>query len=141
MFPLLGLCSATGFHLPKDNTKPIILIGPGTGIAPYRGFWQHWDYLKNENPDIQVKITVISIISNNASYFKAHKHYIHHINILFNRFYSQLPKVWLFFGCRTEAVDLYREEKEQMVQRNVLNRVFLALSRELNIPKVYCDCL
>lgn len=49
----------------------------------------------------------------------------------------QLPKVWLFFGCRTESVDLYREEKEQMVERNILDRVFLALSREQNVPKVW----
>ena len=28
------------FRLPEDNTKPIIMIGAGTGIAPYRAFLQ-----------------------------------------------------------------------------------------------------
>lgn len=46
--------SAPSFHLPKDYTKPIILIGPGTGIAPYRAFWQHWEHLKSENPELMV---------------------------------------------------------------------------------------
>lgn len=52
---------------------------------------------------------------------------------------AKIPKVWLFFGCRTKDVDLYQEEKEKLLQDGILNRVFLALSREPNIPKVYID--
>lgn len=29
------------FHLPDDVTLPVILIGPGTGVAPFIGYLDH----------------------------------------------------------------------------------------------------
>lgn len=90
--------SAPSFYLPNDSTRPIILVGPGTGVAPFRGFWQHrYAQLKQK---------------------------------------QKLGKMWLFFGCQTRDMNLYEEEKAEMVKVGVLDRVFLALSRDPNIPKV-----
>lgn len=91
--------SAPNFHLPKDPTKPVILVGPGTGIAPFRGFWQH------RLAQLMMK--------------------------------RQLGKMWLFFGCRQKELDLYRSEKADMLNKKVLDRVFLALSREPDLQKVF----
>eukprot|EP00794_Sanderia_malayensis_P014272 gene14272-15759_t len=39
---------AANFHMPKDNSLPIIMIGPGTGIAPLRSFWQQRQRLRQD---------------------------------------------------------------------------------------------
>ncbi|KAF5278426.1 hypothetical protein FQA39_LY05915 [Lamprigera yunnana] len=95
--------SAQNFYLPKDLMTPVILVGPGTGIAPFRAFWQY------------------------------------RLSQVQNR--KQIGKMWLFFGCRKRNLDLYKDEKEEMLKLKVLDRVFLALSREPGQKKTYVQNL
>ncbi|XP_078285228.1 methionine synthase reductase [Rhinoraja longicauda] len=41
----------TFFRLPIDTAVPIIMVGPGTGIAPFIGFLQHRQKQREENPE------------------------------------------------------------------------------------------
>lgn len=93
---------APNFHLPEDLTKPIIVVGPGTGIAPFKGFWEHRLMLSTQN--------------------------------------YKLGKMLLFFGCRTKELDLYINEKAEMVSKRIIDKTFLALSREPNKSKVRKVC-
>lgn len=42
---------STSFHLPLDSSVPIILVGPGTGIAPYIGFLQHREMQRQQKKE------------------------------------------------------------------------------------------
>ncbi|KAK9703975.1 FAD binding domain [Popillia japonica] len=95
--------SAPSFYLPTDPTRPIVVVGPGTGIAPFVAFWQ------------QRKAQAAAK--------------------------TRLGKCWLFFGCRQKELDLYSEEKQLMVANKIIDRTFLALSRQKEIKKTYVQDL
>ncbi|KAL8578716.1 hypothetical protein ACOMHN_045704 [Nucella lapillus] len=100
--------TAPAFRLPEDQTLPVIMVGPGTGIAPFRSFWQQRKIDMEMNP------------------VPAHGER------------KGWGEMYLYFGCRQNSVDnIYREELSQMKTEKVLADFYISLSREPGQPKVY----
>ena len=105
-----ALFSAQSFHLPADGSVPVILVGNGTGIAPFRAFWQQRMF------DINNKCPPESSITGRR----------------------QWGDMRLFFGCRNSRLDdIYRHELEKAVHSRAMTSVATAYSREEGKPKVY----
>ncbi|KAH9512565.1 hypothetical protein Btru_038802, partial [Bulinus truncatus] len=100
--------AAPSFHLPENSSLPIIMVGPGTGIAPFRSFWQQRmiDMEMMNVPSLEDK--------------------------------KRFGDMVLYFGCRMARQDnIYGRELEEMEKAGVLTNFYVALSRELDLPKVY----
>ncbi|KAG0198300.1 hypothetical protein BGX33_012437, partial [Mortierella sp. NVP41] len=102
----------TRFNLPSDTTKPVILIGPGTGVAPFMGFLEH------RAEQRLIKKRLVNIGSGPRQSMDDH-----------------FGDMWLFFGCRHREKDwLFREQMEAYKKDGVLTELQLAVSREENVP-------
>jgi NADPH-ferrihemoprotein reductase len=99
---------ASGFRLPNKHSTPIIMIGPGTGLAPFRAFIQERAFHRQKSlpvspspsphllaPDVPVGDTV------------------------------------LYFGCQKKAEHyLYEAELEEYHKNGDLTELNVAFSRD-----------
>ncbi|XP_067655044.1 nitric oxide synthase 1-like [Haliotis asinina] len=100
--------AAPNFHLPEDKTLPVIMVGPGTGVAPFRSFWQQREVDMAKGP-----------APTNG-----------------NR--QGWGDMRLYFGCRSSSQDhVYDSELATMKTKKVLTDYYVALSREPEKPKMY----
>lgn len=116
---------AASFYLPEDKQAPVIMVGPGTGIAPFRSFWQQQKFAMKPQFAMAAKpnITVVEVQCDTIEET------------------DRAMKQWdmaLFFGCRHPDLDhIYKEEVAELVQEGVLSKSICAYSRDPNQPKVY----
>ncbi|KAK9818129.1 hypothetical protein WJX72_007597 [[Myrmecia] bisecta] len=109
----LYLRSGGAFRPPEDLQVPSLMIGPGTGVAPFRGFLQHRRQLLRQRPPQ----------AGAGSQAEA------------------AGPAWLFFGCRTKQDDyLYGDEWDAFVKDGTLSHYEVAFSRA-QASKVYVQHL
>ncbi|KAF9396358.1 hypothetical protein CPC16_002541 [Podila verticillata] len=110
--PMFIKPNETKFNLPVDTTKPVIMIGPGTGVAPFMGFLEH------RAEQRRIKKRLVNIGSGSRQ----------HLDDLFG-------EMWLFFGCRHRDRDwLFRQQMEEYRSDGVLTQLHVAVSREEDVP-------
>jgi len=98
------------FHMPESLETPMILIGPGTGIAPFVGFLKHRHAQFLQQKEEQSNSVVIG------------------------------GDVDVYFGCRHEHHDyIYRDELHMLMRENVITRLHAAFSRDQQQKKIADD--
>jgi sulfite reductase (NADPH) flavoprotein alpha-component len=115
---------AKGFRLPEDPAKPIIMVGPGTGVAPFRAYLQerkalgasgkNWlffgeqrsrcDYFYQDEFESLQKAGILTKLHTAFSRDQANKVYVQH-RLLENakEVYAWLQEGAHFYVCGDEA--------------------------------------
>jgi len=96
------------FHMPSPS-QDIIMIGAGSGLAPFRSFWQHKQYVA-ANPGSDPESL---------------------------KFSQGGGMVYLFQGFRTRSQTLHRNELNDAVADRTIEARFTSFSREKHIAKTY----
>jgi sulfite reductase alpha subunit-like flavoprotein len=129
---------SSDFHLPVQKEIPLILIGPGTGIAPFVGFLQH----RQAQMDGQRKLAKQVVEGTWRGEYEVEE--------------NELPpdtssskatnhgRIQVFFGCRYEDHDfIYQSELQNYVTTGLVANLYTAFSRDgqNKKPRYVQDCM
>jgi sulfite reductase alpha subunit-like flavoprotein len=142
------------FRMPSTTTTPLILIGPGTGIAPFMGFLHHRKALLHSNNDsteaaaqtvvegtwrggFELQENELSVSKQDQSGLNVGADY------RLTQFSSENHgSVDVFFGCRYADHDwLYKDEMKALAAEGIVSQLYTAFSRDApsgnSSPKKY----
>ena len=137
------------FRMPSDMSTPLVLIGPGTGIAPFIGFLYHRQAQlaslgSFEAAEMASEGTWRGGYEMDRDELALSKGDARGLNLAADYLsnYQNAGEIDLFFGCRHRDHDyLYKEELREFQSRGILTNLFTAFSREGGTEKTYVQTL
>jgi methionine synthase reductase len=111
--------NANAFVLPQETERPLVLIGPGTGIAPFIGFLEHRQTQRN------IRLSMGGIGHQPTQ-----------------QILDSFGPIYVYYGFREKSKDfLFEKEINEFKADGTISHLRIAESRATDAPKVYVQDL
>ncbi|GMH52190.1 hypothetical protein TrLO_g7213 [Triparma laevis f. longispina] len=127
------------FKLPADPSYPIVMVGPGTGVAPFMSFINHRKFgrkvAKHETEEtcegewrggFELEGEELAVGTEDAQGYRSSK---------------EIGESHLFFGCRTRKDWIFEEEIKAFEKGGELTKAHVCFSREEGEGKYVQDLM